>query len=312
MSYQVAFFVLLAFAVLITAAASVSWYLLAWGQQDEDRQRREGRLIDAALHEWPVHTQARKTEPELVGFIVETRDSDNLYRVIRNFRTVMGDGVPIYVAHGVANEAKLRAEFGDALRYLPLHTDRINIHQYSYLLTRPHLYAHVLEGRHILVFQPDSVLYENSLARIEDFYGYDYVGAPWNFVMFPRRVVAAVRTWHRSNHTMITTNVGNGGLSLRKRATFARLSREYPCNQRVAEDVYWASVLHDTGARLPSPERAERLFTENTTGPTMPLGSHRFLPVKFSDKITKEERDILTAAAPLRKKRLSGAKQSAD
>lgn len=234
----------------------------------------------------------RRESCPLVGLIVEPREHHNLVPVIENFQRKL-PGVPICVLHGVKNEAALRARFGDSLLYVSLECDNMTIKQYNYLMTRPELY-HAMPGEHILVFQTDSVLFSKSAVKLEDYYEYDFVGAPWgNMEKFYVRMVFQFRDTNPQRY-----HAGNGGLSLRKRSAMIRVTEEIPFLSipELVEDVYFTRAL----ARLPDTKfpdvaSASKLFYESLASPALPFGCHKHLPKGFDDQILPEEAAIITS-----------------
>lgn len=89
----------------------------------------------------------------------------------------------------------------------------------SDFLTTPWLWNDLAPADHVLIFQSDSVLCANSVRSVEDFFEYDYVGAP------------------------IAPELGvgyNGGLSLRKRSTMLRVLEEFQWGGGPEDQWYFA------------------------------------------------------------------------
>jgi hypothetical protein len=291
--YGAAFIVALVLLVVVTGLF-VTYVVL---------DRNHVRNVEATLKEAPLVLNAlpkirtaleqhrQDEEPDLVGLIVETRDHVNLVPVIRNFQHVLPD-TPIYVFHGVTNEAKLRAAFGDSLNYVPIESDNMTIRQYNYLMTHPQLWQN-LSGRHVLVFQTDSVLFSRSRVKIQDFFQYDYVGAPWNR-LYRYYVRNAFMFRGLDRHSW----GGNGGLSLRRRSTMVDITERYPYLSipYSPEDVYFSNAMGDMAddeVTLPDRETSAQLFFETVDTPELPLGCHKFLPSKHLEHITDDEQAII-------------------
>jgi len=103
------------------------------------------------------------------------------------------------------------------------------IEGYNSLLTTAHFWQEFFTYERILVFQHDSGLLRSG---IEQFYPYDYVGAPWKF----------------------QEHGGNGGLSLRNPKVMAEICSRYPRqNKKENEDVYFSNAMfhHKIGNLAP-------------------------------------------------------------
>lgn len=89
----------------------------------------------------------------------------------------------------------------------------------------------------ILVFQHDSALLRTG---IEEFLGYDYIGASWKFEPY----------------------VGNGGLSLRKKSAMLHIIDHYHINKHLDEDMYFGHGCIDLGLKLAPIEVADKFSVE--------------------------------------------------
>lgn len=73
-------------------------------------------------------------------------------------------------------------------------------------MTKPWLWESLAPAEHILIFQSDSMLCANAARSVDDYFEYDFIGAP------------------------IAKHLGvgyNGGLSLRKRSSIMRILNEW-------------------------------------------------------------------------------------
>ena len=242
-----------------------------------------------------IYNSERSTkehEPKLAGLIVEARDHPNLIPVIDNFQYRLPD-VPIYVFHGITNLEKLTRKYGKNpknIHFIRINSDNLTIRQYNYLMTRPELWRSI-HAENVLVFQTDSVLFSESKVNIEDYYKYDYVGAPWG-KMYRYYIRNAFLFRALDKHTW----TGNGGLSLRKRTTMAEVTHRFPYLSipYVAEDVYFSNALDSMDdIKLPERVNAAKLFFESIQSDEIPFGAHRFIPDKFKSQIKPEEMAIL-------------------
>jgi hypothetical protein len=221
------------------------------------------RSIGAPVRE-PIH--------ELLAVIVEPRAHHNLIPVIKNMMKKVSN---IWVLHGLNNKDMLRTEFKgpefkDAIHCIELPVENLSMVQYNCLMTMPEFYE-MLPAKHILVFQCDSCIFEKSKVKLEDFYKYDYVGAPF-----------------------ITGGVGNGGLSLRRREKMIKITKEYDFLPRYKnEDLYFYDLLRRGEGKLPSDDVAAKCFFEHIGSDELPFGAHKYVPKKHLGLISKDELSIL-------------------
>jgi hypothetical protein len=122
-----------------------------------------------------------------------------------------------------------------------------NIQDYNSLLTSLEFW-HFLPFDKVLIFQHDSALLRNG---IEDFLGWDYVGAPWKF----------------QHHG------GNGGLSWRSKSAMIECIMHLPWNPRLQnEDVYFSNLLKNMPQFKLAPREVcekfscESIYAEGTLG----------------------------------------------
>ncbi len=139
--------------------------------------------------------------------IVETRFRANLIPFILHFSTVLGPTWPIliYTSAESIGQFSSSAALGRYLksgaiqvRTLPQTVLFTNSDSVNEFMTTKWLWEDLAPAEHILIFQSDSMLCANAARSVDDFFAYDFVGAP------------------------IAKPQGkgyNGGLSLRKRST---------------------------------------------------------------------------------------------
>jgi hypothetical protein len=153
---------------------------------------------------------------------------------------------------------------------------------YSRLLVSDEFYRSFSHYDYVLVHQLDCLLFADRLAEWCE-RGYDYVGAPW--------------TRHSPAGEPYFTDVGNGGLSLRRvescRRVLAARQRSTLANVRGAlrnpwpyEDKFWSleAPRLDPSFRIPTPEVAvsfsfetEPRFCYEANGRRLPFGCHRWM-----------------------------------
>jgi hypothetical protein len=150
-----------------------------------------------------------------VAVMIEDRPRKNLVALILHFNSVLGPSWPIVIYTSSENlgtfssSAALGRHLHSgiiSIRILPSTVLFTNSDSVSRFLTKPWLWENLAPATHILMFQSDSMLCANAARSVEDFFEYDFVGAP------------------------IAPHLGagmNGGLSLRKRETFLRILDEW-------------------------------------------------------------------------------------
>jgi len=108
--------------------------------------------------------------------------------------------------------------------------------EYNSLLTSKAFWEDVPD-ENVLIIQHDSALLRTG---IEEFYQYDYVGAPWTFQQ----------------------HGGNGGLSFRKKSAMLKVIENYPYNGIDNEDVYFCNGLKWLVMNLAPREVCEKFSCE--------------------------------------------------
>lgn len=273
---------------LLTLWAVVSIVLLVMAAHDRNVlmriQRSQERVFDIVNQLPAVNTCQRTQAVPLSVLLVEPRDHPHLLALLDNVQRVL-PGVPIQVLAGKHNVERLQRVAYETVTVHNMQCDNLTIDEYSSLLTRPQLYEWC-EGDFILVVQTDVVLFEQSQVQLEAFYQFDYVGAPWRN-----------ESWsYRNRH--LKQRVGNGGLSLRRKAAVIKALRETPygtLRHHVNEDVFVVKALEAQNARFPSVEQAARFSFETIEADELPFGAHKFCPRRFAERITTEEkRRLLT------------------
>lgn len=112
-----------------------------------------------------------------------------------------------------------------------------NLPDYNHLLTSLDFWE--FEDDKVLIFQADSMLLREG---IEEFYGYDFIGAPIKNISFPAM---------------------NGGLSLRSQSAMIKCINHRPWDPSLGnEDIYFCYTLLELGGKLPSKEIASEFSVE--------------------------------------------------
>jgi len=196
--------------------------------------------------------------------IVEPREHELLPYVLYNMAHIYGGtDVSLYIFHGNKNIDYLNDIIKDwkNVQLVNLNVDNLTINDYNVLLTSKSFYDH-FKSEYVLIFQTDSIIRR----RIDqDFFNYDYVGAPWKDC---------------------NVCVGNGGFSLRKVESMKYICENY-VNTYGNEDLFFAHDLHNNNFSLPDPETASRFSIEMTYN-NDPCGFHaidKFHSIEVMEKL---------------------------
>jgi hypothetical protein len=160
---------------------------------------------------------------EGAGVIVEPRCHKALAFSVGSVRRNIPSEWPIFVLHGRQNVEYVQVSLRNIANvyFINMNVDNLTLPEYNFMLASSMFYERFAPYLYLLVFQTDSMLCDTSRHKIQDFLGFDYVGAPWSF--------------HRNR-------VGNGGLSLRRREAMVTLTTKYPYpklrDPRDNEDLY--------------------------------------------------------------------------
>lgn len=163
--------------------------------------------------------------------LIETRAHPQLKHLLKQCRRVFPDWpVQFFASKAAAEEVMRDVEIGDAIRTRDIHIydlpfESMTVPDYNEIMLSAAFYERVLFDV-FLVVQTDAMLCSMSTRSIEEFVGYDYVGAPW----------------HSKEHR--DKDGGNGGLSLRSRRGMIRALSEEPYGDATfqePEDVYFST-----------------------------------------------------------------------
>lgn len=212
--------------------------------------------------------------------IIEPRSHPALEFVLNNFTTNLNDDWGFIIFHGnlnydyVNNIINKIPNYNIRIKLINLNINNLTIEMYNNLLKNIDLYENI-PTETFLVFQTDTLINPKYKDLIYDFINYDYVGAPWSF----------------------NGQVGNGGLSLRKKSKMIDIIRtkkyyleinenlfelnkdSYEKNININEDVYFSLneislnlnirnkiyhliIHHDTQLNKPDFETAKRFSCE--------------------------------------------------
>ena len=212
-----------------------------------------------------------------VAAIIDNRPLDRLMPLLLHFSSILGPGWPIVLFTSSKNDIPMSAPLRrliDERRIevrLLADVDFNNRLDVSRFMTEPWIWEQLSPAGHVLIFQADSILCSNSALRVDDFLGYDFIGAPIDLA-------------YGEGY--------NGGLSLRNRSMVLEIihesnwsnefdladDKDKPCVE--FEDQWFykkMKELADRGrqaARLPSLEVA-KTFSVESIWHDEPLGYHQ-------------------------------------
>ena len=121
----------------------------------------------------------------------------------------------------------------------------LTIEQYCSILTNPQ-FIQTIPTEMFLIFQTDTMICKPYKDLIYDFMDYDYVGAPW----------------HEVPHGLWKTQVGNGGLSLRRKSAMLAIARTAQYSPGYPEDMYFSEACDRLRMKKPTWEKAKEFAIE--------------------------------------------------
>lgn len=157
------------------------------------------------------------------------------------------------------------------VKIIKLNKANVTINDYNNLLLSLDFW-NLFVGQKLLLYQEDSFIFQRN---INQFLGFDYVGAPWT-------------------HLEDYCEVGNGGLSLRTKSVMIEILTRYGHLQidvptcvrkdmksnkllKPPEDVFFSKImkLHNIGM-VPTADIAIRFSMESFVSEVFPFGGHQF------------------------------------
>ena len=199
----------------------------------------------------------QKSNPSCTAVIIETRKHKALEFVLNNFLSTID--APFLLFCGNLNKTfceELLAgpllQFKSRVRLVHMNVDTMRASEYSTLLCKTRTIYNEIQTEHFLLFQTDTMLFPRYKEFINEFFQYDYVGAPWNNDRFG--------------------GVGNGGLSLRRKSKMLEIMDNVTyCGE--PEDIYFCNNLL-VDLHRPSMEQAKRFSVEEVFHPQT-FGCHQ-------------------------------------
>lgn len=207
-------------------------------------------------------------ENNLAAVIVETRPLANLQKVIEDHLRFLPEHVALYVfgsehVNVLLHQSNFKYWFADIGRVM---TEK----HYNILLTSKEFWNYISE-ENVIIFQHDSEILR---PWDDDFYNYEYLGAPWIF----------------QNHG------GNGGLSFRKKSEMIKAIEKfgpYDQSRHGNEDVFFSNAIYQTHSHY-NKEACKRFSCESIYQ-LGTFGCHaidKYLTPQECDKIRRQYENI--------------------
>ena len=190
----------------------------------------------------------------LCAAIVETRDI-NLEEVFDQHAPYLPDDTTYFLF----TKPNLVDKYSSILHNVNIISTKLeddSIHGYNLLLTDkgPWFWSNFLDFDRVLIFQNDSGLLRTG---IEEFYEYDFVGAPW------------------PQHELYHPHCCNGGLSLRNPKVMFDISEKYFWERNMGEDMFFTRHMVDNNEGKLAPYEIAKKFSVETIFELGTLGYHK-------------------------------------
>lgn len=202
-----------------TSHAAQSTYNYVASAATDSMKSGSGSEDSTAVHTSPktisVESAGSLLNVSKVAVVIEPRPEHNFIPLVLHFMSVLGPSWPIVIY----TESEMTGQFSSSaalsrhiaagqiqIRILPqtvLFTDPDGV---SAFLTQAWFWASLAPAEWVLMFQSDSILCSKAVRSVEDYFQYDFIGAP--------RAGALGRGY-------------SGGLSLRKRNSMLRVVKEW-------------------------------------------------------------------------------------
>lgn len=221
------------------------------------------------------------------ALIVEPRKHRALKFVLQNFFENLDDNWDFVIIHGTENKGYLNNIMKDLSKYksraklINLNKENLSYHEYNNLFYTKSFYDYI-PTETFLIFQTDSMILKENKNKINKFLKYDYVGAP----------ISCVDRYNDSKNADIINGVafevGNGGLSLRKKSKmielldhikFAKSKYEYDMKkygEHIPEDRFFSGEMTKKYVNIYKPNTLEASeFAVQELYNAAPFGIHK-------------------------------------
>jgi hypothetical protein len=203
-------------------------------------------------------------ESKNIAILLESRIFENTEFILRQFSRFLPEDFAmwIYVTENVYNEyLEIANKLNNGIKIiiLPNEYKLTSIDDYNNIMFNKSFWNLLIQFERVLIFQMDTMIYKNT---IEQFYQYDYVGAPWD-----------------PKYKICDSNVGNGGLSLRNiKATIDCLNnmdKIIDSGEKIHEDIFYSKAMIKLGYKIPDIETASLFAIEDYMHNENCFGSHK-------------------------------------
>ena len=210
------------------------------------------------------------------AIIVEPRRHPALEFVLSNFLTNLDNRWNFIIHHGTENETWLKeiidSKFSSEKHRIKLKNigkSNLTINEYNALMANFDFIADI-PTEHFLIFETDSMICSPYKNIIYDFLEYDYVGAPWS------NLVDGCRG-----------QVGNSGLSLRRKSKMLEIVLKSPYKDGTPNDLYFSGISPPyKSINKPSHQKAQEFSIETVYSPRS-FGIHK--PWLYLNNVTEEQ-----------------------
>jgi hypothetical protein len=260
---------ILVIALVFTIASITFW----WHSTDRYGQHGEISSLISSVKTSLTPSANNFDIQDRVAVIIETRPLLTLIPLILHFANVLGPQWPIMMftqastvrtlsvfGQGSAPFARMVASGQIKLVELPSDQYTGNYVGISHFLASKWFWAQFGSAEYMFLFQTDSMICSNSAMKVEDFFGYDFVGAAHPFIL----------------------EAFNGGLSLRNVTLSRIIVDKYPIEDDIGEgtidlgafeDVWFCDKMKKMNATFPSRQLANK-FSVDYFYTERPLGYH--------------------------------------
>jgi hypothetical protein len=243
-------------------------------KQREDLLKRRDRIFDSLfgysnkkMHS-SITSSLQPSRGMYTAVMVEPRKHGAMEFVLKNFLENLDARWNFMLFHGTTNKEWLDAIISkfpsdtQRIKLVSLGIPSMDLYSYSKLLTSAD-FIEQIPTETFLIFQTDTMISPAGKDLIYDFIDYDYVGAPW-----PR------------SYLRESCNVGNGGLSLRKKSKMLEIikSKDHTFHP---EDLFYC-INHTVPLYKPTWEKAKLFSIESIYSPRT-FGLHKawkHIPIK--------------------------------
>jgi hypothetical protein len=193
------------------------------------------------------------------AIIIEPRIHNALQFVLNNFFTNLDNDWSFIIFYGNKNKDYLfkiiKENFLhmiDRIKLINLQIDNLSIIQYCFLLYDEKFYD-LINTEYFLIFQTDTIIRTKFKYFINSFLIFDYVGAPW---------LDPFKTFNKHD----ANNVGNGGLSLRKKSKMLEIIKKnfyFDNCKHLPEDYFFTRKYDNIKLNVPKIEYAKFFSVES-------------------------------------------------